>query len=55
MRFLKSTLGRKIAMALTGQVMVLFIVIHMLGNSTIYCGQLNAYAEKIHALPSLLG
>ncbi len=34
--------------------MLLFIIIHVLGNSTIYFGWLNAYAEHLHALPPLV-
>lgn len=41
-------------MAVTGQMLVLFIVIHMLGNSAIYAGGLNAYAERLHSLPALV-
>ena len=41
-------------MAATGQLLVLFIILHVLGNSTIYFGWLNAYAAHLHALPPLL-
>ncbi len=41
-------------MAVTGQVMVLFIIAHALGNSTIYFNWLNAYAEHLHDLPPLV-
>jgi len=36
----------------TGLFMVLFIVVHLLGNSTIFAGPdgINAYAEKLHGL-----
>lgn len=54
MRFLKSSVGRKIVMAFTGQMMVLFILAHVVGNSTIYFGRLNAYAAGLHALPLLV-
>jgi succinate dehydrogenase / fumarate reductase cytochrome b subunit len=49
-----SSVGRKMLVALTGQIMVLFIVIHVLGNTTVYFGGLNAYAEKLHSLPLLV-
>ena len=52
--FLKSTVGRKLLMAVTGQMMVLFVIAHVLGNSTIYFSNLNAYAAALHALPFLL-
>src|SRR5690242_8609728 len=54
MRLFSSTVGRKILMAITGQLMVLFVVVHLLGNSTIFFGWLNAYAEHLHALPPLV-
>jgi len=42
-------------MAITGQLMVLFVVVHLLGNSSIFIpGGLNAYAEHLHALPPLV-
>lgn len=48
--FLKSTIGRKILMALTGLVLVLFVLGHMLGNLQIFLGPdvINAYAYKLH-------
>lgn len=52
--FPTSTVGRKIMMALTGQLMVLFVVVHVLGNSTIYVNWLNAYAVGLHAFPPFL-
>jgi len=44
--------GRKMVMAVSGLLMVLFVVGHLVGNSTIYwgAGGINAYAEKLHAL-----
>ena len=49
-----SSTGRKLVMALTGQLMFVFLIAHMIGNSTIYFGRLNAYAASLHALPFLL-
>lgn len=54
MQLFSSTVGRKILMAISGQLMVLFVVVHLLGNSTIFFGWLNAYAEHLHALPPLV-
>jgi succinate dehydrogenase / fumarate reductase cytochrome b subunit len=54
MQLLTSSIGRKILMAITGQAMVLFAVIHLLGNSSIFGwlnGGINAYAEHLHSLP----
>lgn len=50
----KSTIGRKLLMAFTGQVMILFIVFHVLGNSTVYFSTINAYAAGLRAVPYLV-
>jgi succinate dehydrogenase / fumarate reductase cytochrome b subunit len=50
----KSIVGNKILMAFTGQMMLLFVVVHLLGNSTVYFHNLNAYAAALHALPVLV-
>jgi len=53
MEFLNTSIGRKIVMAVTGLCMVLFTVIHLLGNSSIFVGPsgINAYAEHLHSMP----
>jgi succinate dehydrogenase / fumarate reductase cytochrome b subunit len=54
MQLFSSSIGRKILMAITGQLMILFAIIHLLGNSTIFgwlTGGLNAYAHHLHSLP----
>jgi succinate dehydrogenase / fumarate reductase cytochrome b subunit len=55
--FIKSTIGRKILMALTGLVLVLFVLGHMLGNLQVFMGPdaINAYAYKLHhVMPAAL-
>jgi len=55
MQLFTSSIGRKIVMAITGLAMVLFAVIHLLGNSTIFGwlpGGLNAYAHHLHSMPA---
>ncbi|MCK9420293.1 MAG: succinate dehydrogenase cytochrome b subunit [Nitrospirae bacterium] len=52
--FPTSTVGRKILMAITGQMMVLFVIVHLIGNTTVYFHGLNAYAAALHALPVLV-
>jgi succinate dehydrogenase / fumarate reductase cytochrome b subunit len=53
MQLFSSTVGRKILMAITGQLMVLFVVVHLLGNSSIFIpGGINA--EHLHAFPPLV-
>jgi succinate dehydrogenase / fumarate reductase cytochrome b subunit len=52
MRLFSDSIGRKVVMAVTGLLMVLFVVGHLLGNLTIFAGPdgLNAYAAKLHEL-----
>lgn len=41
-------------MAISGQAMILFVVFHLFGKSTIYFSWLNAYAKQLHDLPLLV-
>lgn len=41
-------------MAATGQLLLLFLLMHIVGNSTLWVGLLNAYAAHLHALPPLV-
>ncbi len=55
MQFLKSSIGRKVLMAITGFSMFLFAITHLLGNSSIFGwlpGGINAYAHHLHSMPS---
>lgn len=56
MRLFSDSVGRKAVMAVTGLLMVLFVIGHLLGNLTIFAGPngINAYAEKLHQLPALV-
>lgn len=49
MQFFKSMVGVKVIMALSGLMMVLFVVAHLLGNTSIFAGPdgINAYAAKL--------
>ena len=51
-----STIGAKFIVALTGIVLVGFVIGHMLGNLQIFLGQdaLNNYAQMLHNTPALL-
>ena len=51
MAFPTSTVARKILMALTGQFMILYVIAHVAGNSTIYAGAINGYAEGLRHWP----
>jgi succinate dehydrogenase / fumarate reductase cytochrome b subunit len=56
MRLFSDSIGRKAVMAVTGLLMVLFVISHLLGNLSIFAGPngINAYAEKLHAMGPLL-
>ncbi|PIE22496.1 MAG: succinate:quinone oxidoreductase [Planctomycetota bacterium] len=51
-RMFGSTVGRKSIVALTGLMLVLFLLGHLLGNLLLYAGQdaMNSYAERLHSL-----
>lgn len=53
---MKSSVGRKAVVAVTGLLLVGFVVAHMLGNLQIFMGQeqLNWYAHKLQSTPLLL-
>ncbi len=55
-QYIDSTLGRKLLMALTGIILVMFVMGHMLGNLLIFLGPgaINAYAYKLHSMPAIL-
>lgn len=55
-QYLQSSLGRKWLMAITGLVLVLFVMGHMLGNLLIFLGPeaINAYAYKLHSIPDAI-
>lgn len=54
--YLKSSVGAKHVMAITGLMLVGFILIHMIGNLQIFAGQnaVNAYAASLKALGPVL-
>lgn len=51
-----SSIGKKLLMALTGLCFVLFLVVHLAGNLTLYGGGdlFNSYAEHLHSLGFLI-
>ncbi|MDH3202319.1 MAG: succinate dehydrogenase cytochrome b subunit [Myxococcales bacterium] len=52
----QTTVGKKVVMALSGGIIVGFVVGHFLGNLNLYLGPeaLNGYAAKLHSLPALV-
>ncbi len=55
-KFYEASLGKKVVMAVTGCILFLFVIGHMLGNLQIYIGadQLNAYGAKLRSLGPVL-
>ena len=55
-RLYKSTIGKKVIMAVTGLIMVFWLLSHLGGNTLMFLGQewMDAYAHKIHNLGPLL-
>lgn len=55
-RFWDSTNGQKVVMAITGAILFLFVIAHMLGNLQVFLGpaQLNAYGRFLHDVPEIL-
>jgi len=56
MNLFKSTVGRKILMAVTGVMLIGFITVHLLGNLSVFAGAdaINAYAKHLHDLGPLI-
>ena len=56
MSFLRSSIGLKIVMAVSGLVLWGFVVVHMLGNLQVYLDprRLNDYGAALQSLPALL-
>ncbi|HEX4750351.1 MAG TPA: succinate dehydrogenase cytochrome b subunit [Bryobacteraceae bacterium] len=55
-RFWATTNGKKVVMAITGAILFLFVIGHMLGNLQVFQGpdKLNAYGRFLHAVPEIL-
>ncbi len=55
-KFLRSTIGLKIIMGLTGVALFAFVVVHMVGNLQVFAGPeaLNNYAQLLHASPEAI-
>ena len=55
-RGLRTSIGTKFLMAITGLLLLGFVIVHMLGNLQIYAGprQINAYAETMQGLGPVL-
>lgn len=53
---LKSSIGKKLMMAITGLCFCSFLILHLAGNLLLYSGRdaFNSYAEKLHSLGSII-
>jgi succinate dehydrogenase / fumarate reductase cytochrome b subunit len=56
MTLITTNVGRKILMAVSGLFMVMFLIAHLAGNTTIWGGPdwINSYAEHLHKFPLAL-
>jgi len=56
--FLKSSIGKKWIVGISGVLLIFFVLAHLAGNLTIYLGPygegINVYAQALHANPVLL-
>ena len=55
-RFLTSSIGKKIIMATTGLLLFLFLFAHLAGNATIFMGSdvFQSYADELHSHPLIV-
>lgn len=55
-KFLKSSIGKKIVMATSGLLLLLFLVTHAAGNYTIFMGRkvFQGYADELHSHPLIV-
>lgn len=53
LRFFSSSIGKKILMAASGLLLVLFLIVHAAGNAAVFFGSkaFQAYADALHGLP----
>lgn len=55
-RFLRSSIGKKLIMATTGLLLVLFLMTHVAGNATIFMSSdvFQSYADELHSHPLIV-
>jgi succinate dehydrogenase / fumarate reductase, cytochrome b subunit len=55
-QFWRSTVGKKIVMAVTGVIMILFVIGHLAGNLLVFAGRdrINAYSAFLHSTGEVL-
>ncbi|MCS7052393.1 MAG: succinate dehydrogenase cytochrome b subunit [Ignavibacterium sp.] len=54
--FLNSSIGKKFLMALTGSFLIIFLIIHLIGNITLFFGPeaFNGYVKKLASIKPLI-
>ena len=54
--FVTSSIGKKLIMATTGLMLILFLTLHAFGNAAIYMGSkyFQIYADVLHSFPVLV-
>src|SRR5262249_30235751 len=55
-RFYRSAVGKKWVMGITGVVLMLFVLVHMIGNLKLYLSkeEINLYGETLRSIPGPL-
>ncbi|NKB24857.1 MAG: succinate dehydrogenase [Kiritimatiellae bacterium] len=56
-KFVESSIGKKVVMAITGLALFFFLIIHLIGNLTLFSSDpalFNGYAHKLHTLKPLV-
>ena len=56
MKFLNSSIGKKIMMAVTGSFLLIFLIIHLIGNITLFFGPdaFNGYVGALDVVKPLI-
>ncbi len=56
MKFLNSSIGKKLIMAITGSFLLIFLIIHLIGNITLFfgAGAFNGYVSALDVVKPLI-
>jgi len=56
LRFMNSSIGKKFVMAVTGSFLMIFLIVHLIGNLTLYFGPetFNGYVETLDVIKPLI-
>ena len=55
-KFLESSIGKKITMAVTGSFLLIFLIVHLIGNITLFfgAGAFNGYVKTLEVVKPLI-